>query len=124
MADNLGKSPAVLAGVRRRITGESSTLNQARPSPLRPLALAHDAEPLGDFGIGFDPSAEIAPEAVFVELFVRFDIPQPARVRRNLVRYDDAHQVIFPQPPGLHFEIDQADADAEEQTGEEVIDAD
>src|SRR6516165_4164616 len=81
----------------------SSAFDQDRSGALRPLALAHDAKPLGNFGIGLDQSAQIASEAVLVELFVRFDIPQPARVRRNLVRHDDAHQVIFPQPAGLHL---------------------
>src|SRR5215469_1906908 len=102
----------------------SSAFDQDRSGALRPLALAHDAKPLGNFGIGFDQSAQIAPEAVLVELFVRFDIPQPARIRGNLVRHDNAHQVIFPQPAGFHFKIDQPDADAEEQTGQEVVDAD
>src|SRR6516162_9348379 len=107
---NLGKSPApatALHGFAAGSAGDgSSAFDQDRSGALRPLALAHDAKPFGNFGIGFDQSAQIAPEAVFVELFVRLDIPQPARVRRNLVRHDDAHQVIFPQPAGLHLKID------------------
>ena len=43
---------------------------------------------------------------------------------RDLVRHDDAHHVVFPQPPGLHLEVDETDADAQEQPGEEIIDAD
>src|SRR5580704_11636417 len=102
----------------------ASALDQNRSGALRPLAFAHDAEPLCDFGIGFEQAAEVAAEAVLVELLVRLDVPQPARVRGNLVGDDDAHQVVFPQPAGFHLEIDQADADAEEQAGEEIVDAD
>ena len=46
------------------------------------------------------------------------------RVGRNLVGHDDAHHVVFPQPAGFHLEVDQADADAEEKPGEEIVDAD
>src|SRR6516165_6568518 len=101
-----------------------STLDQNWPSPLRPLTLAHDAEPFGDFGIGLDEAAEIAAEAVFVELLVGLDVPQPAGVRRYLVGHHDPHQVVLPQAAGLHFEIDEPYADTEEQAGEEIVDAD
>src|SRR5882757_1664587 len=99
-------------------------LDEHRTLALRALALAHDAEALGHLGIGFEQAAEIAAEAVLVELLVRLDVPQPARIGGDLVRHHDAHGVVLPQPPGLHLEIDQADADAEEDAGEEVVDAD
>src|ERR1700729_2894095 len=92
----------MLRVARRR----ASALDQHRPGALRPLAFAHDAEPLGDFGVGFEQAAEVAAEAVLVELLVRLDVPQPAGVRRDLVGDDDAHQVVFPQPAGFHLEID------------------
>src|SRR5271156_6509324 len=107
-----------------RATFERSALDQDRAGALRPLAFAHDAEAFGHFGIGFQQSAEIAAEAVLVELLVRLDIPQPAGIRRYLVGDDDPHHVVFPQPAGLHLEIDKADAAAEEQAGQEVVDAD
>src|SRR5579863_4163127 len=81
-------------------------LDQDRPGTLRPLAFAHDAEPLGHFGIGLEQAAEIAAEAIFVELLVGLDVPQPAGIRRNLVGHHDPHQVVLPQPAGLHLEID------------------
>ena len=46
-------------------------LHQDRAGALRALALAHDAEALGDFGIGLEQAAEVAAEAVLVELVVR-----------------------------------------------------
>src|SRR5580692_552875 len=110
----------MLRVARRRV----SALDQHRAGALRPLAFAHDAQALGDFGIGFEQPAEVAAEAVLVELLVRLDIPQPARVRGDFVGDDDAHQVVFPQPAGFHLEINQADADAEEQAGQEIVDAD
>src|SRR5690606_34097488 len=58
-----------------------SALHQHRAGPGRALVLAHDAEPLGDLGVSLDEAAEIAAEAVLVELLVRLDVPQPARIR-------------------------------------------
>src|SRR5664280_1806183 len=77
-----------------------------------------------DLGIGLQQPAEIAAEAVLVELVVGLDVPQPAAIGRNLVGHDDAHHVVFPQPAGFHLEVDQADADAEEHAREEVVDTD
>src|SRR5712692_3007987 len=106
------------------MAASASALHQNRPGALRPLALAHDAEPLGHLGIGFEQTAEVAAETVLVELLVRLDVPQPARIGRDLVRHHDPHEIVLPQPAGLHLEVDQTDADAEEQAGQEVIDAD
>src|SRR5450755_1426841 len=80
-----------------------SALDQHRPGALRPLAFAHDAQALRNFRIGFEQAAEVAAEAVLVELLVRLDVPQPAGVRRDFVGDDDAHQVVFPQPAGFHL---------------------
>src|SRR5262249_42661557 len=93
----------------------ASALPQDRAAALRTLALAHDAEPPGDLGIGLEQSAEIAAEAVLVELLARLDVPQPAGIGGDLVRHHDPHQVILPQPAGLHLEVDETDADAEEE---------
>src|ERR1043166_6475306 len=101
-----------------------SPLHQHRAGALRALALGHDAEALGDFGICLQKPAEVAAEAVLVELLVRLDVPQPARIGRDLVRDHDPHHVVFPQPPGLDLEGDETDADPEEQAGEEIVDAD
>jgi len=57
------------------------TLDENGAGPLRALALAHDAETLGYFGIGLEQTAEIATEAVLVELVIGLDVPQPAAVR-------------------------------------------
>src|SRR3984885_4969126 len=91
-----------------------SALHQHRSGALRPLTFAHDAQALRDFRIGFEQAAEVAAEAVLVELLVRLDVPQPAGIRGDFVGDHDAHQVVFPQPAGFHLEIDQTDADAEE----------
>src|SRR5579863_2013717 len=93
-------------------------LDQNRSGALRPLAFAHNAEPLGDFGIGLEQAAEIAAKAILVELLVGLDVPQPAGIRRNFVGDHDPHQVVLPQPAGFHLEIDETDADAEEQPGQ------
>ena len=43
---------------------------------------------------------------------------------RDLVGDDDSHHLVLEQPPAFHLEIDQTDADAQKQAGEEVVDAD
>src|SRR5262245_41154705 len=59
----------------KRDTRASASLHQHRPAALRRFAFGHDAEAFGDFGIGFDQAAEIAAEAVLVELLVGLHIP-------------------------------------------------
>ena len=43
---------------------------------------------------------------------------------RNLVGDDDPHHVVLPEPSAFHLEVDEADADAEEEAGEEIVHAD
>mgnify|MGYP007122139624 CR=1 FL=1 len=71
-----------------------------------------------------EQTAEIAAEAVLVELLVRLDVPQPAGIRRNLVSHDNAHHVVFPEPSAFHLEVDELDADPQEKPRQEVVDAD
>src|SRR5262245_66233815 len=80
-------------------------LHQDRPGALGPLALAHDAEAFGDLGIGLHQPAEIAAEAVLVELLVRIDVPEPAGIGGWLVRYCDVLEVVFAQEAGFHIDI-------------------
>src|SRR5665213_4003634 len=105
-------------------TNDCLALHQHRAGAARRLALIHDAQTLGDLGIGLQEATQIAAEPVLVELVAGLDVPQPARVGRNLVGHDDPHHIVFPQPPGFQLEIDQPDADAKENAGEEIIDPD
>src|SRR4249919_3985993 len=102
----------------------ASSFHENRARPLRTLVLAHDAEPARDLGIGLEQAAQIAAEAVLVEFLVRLDVPQPAGIGRYLVGDDDPHHFVLPQPAAFHLEIYQADADAEKQAAEEIVDAD
>src|SRR6185369_13550753 len=110
--------------VRAQSQRAALALHQHRAGALRALAFGHDSEAFGDLGIGLEQPSEIAAEAVLVELVARLDVPEPARIGRDLVRHHDPHHVVFPQPAGLRLEVDEADADAEEDAGEEVVDAD
>src|ERR1700712_2588737 len=110
--------------VTRAFTKLASALHEHRTGAGRTLVLHQDAQTLGDLGIGLQQPAEIPAETILVELLVRLDVPQPAGVRRDLVGDDDSHHVVFEQAAAFHLEIDQTDADAEEETGEEVVDAD
>src|ERR1700674_916005 len=109
-------------GLRKHF--DRSALDQDRPGALRALVLAHDAEARGHFGVGLEQAAEVATEAILVELLVRLDVPEPAGIRRDLVGDDDAHHLVFPQPAAFHLEIDQPYADPEEEAGQEIVDPD
>ncbi len=55
-----------------------------------------------------------------------FDLTSHSRHEfgRDFVGDDDSHHLVLEQPAAFHLEIDEADADAEEEPGEEVVDAD
>ena len=79
---------------------------------------------LGDFAIGLDEAAEVAAETILVELVAGLTSQRRQLSGRDLVGDDDAHHVAFIEPAALDLEVDQLDADAHEQAGEEVVDAD
>src|ERR1700744_2109491 len=118
------RMPVFRVTVTRAFTALASALHQHRPGTRRPLVFHQDTKPLGDLGIGLQQPAQIPAEAVLVELLVRLDVPQPARIRRDLVGDDDPHHLILEQPPAFHLEVDKTDTDAEEKPGQEIIDAD
>src|SRR5947208_5553406 len=107
----------------RAFIGRSS-LDQHRTGSSRALVFHHDAQPLGNLGVGLEQTAEIAAETILVELLVRLDVPQPARVRGDLVGDDDPHHLVLPQPAALHLEVDKTDADAKEDAPPEIVDTD
>ena len=59
------------------------------------VGLRHDAEAPGDLGIGVGQAAEVVAEDVLVELAAGLDVPQAARVGRDLVGDDQARLGIF-----------------------------
>src|ERR1700724_3125753 len=118
------RMPVFSVTVTRAFTFRPLALDQHRPRAHGPLIFHEDAEPPCDFGVSLEQSAEIPAEAILVELLVRLDVPQPAGVRRDFVGDDDPHHLVLEQPAAFHLEIDQADADAQKQPGEEIVDAD
>src|SRR3546814_13261853 len=56
-------------------------------------ALGHQAQSARDFLIGFDLAAQIAAEAVLVELFVRRHVPQTTTIRADLVGRSEERRV-------------------------------
>src|SRR5262245_3606126 len=95
----------------------SSAFHKNRARALRALAFAHDAKTFGHLSIGLEQATEIATETVLVELVVGLDVPKPAAVGRNFVRHDNAHHIVFPEPAGLHLEVDETNSNAEKQPG-------
>src|SRR5215207_5969723 len=91
---------------------------------LRQLTVAEDAKPTGYVLIGFHEAAEVAAEAVLVELVVGFHVPQAAGVRADFVGEHDAHHLALIEAAEFQLEIYEADADAQEKTGKEVVDPD
>src|SRR3954471_2345974 len=112
----------------------TTTASRKRDSIGRPLlhhlgtlevpdpGLRQDAEAAGDFLVAFLDLAEVAAEAVLVHLLAGLAVPEPAIVRADLVGQDDAHLLVLVQPAEFDLEVDQRDADAEEEPGEEVVD--
>src|SRR6478735_6791800 len=100
------------------------SLHEARAAQVGLFVFRHDAEAASHFGIGLDEAAHVAAKTILVELVLGLDVPQAARIRRNLVGDDDPHHVAFVQAAGFHLEVDQPDADAQENARQEVVDAD
>src|SRR6185312_6079273 len=69
------RMPVFNVTVTRAFTLKTSALDQHRAGARGTLVFHQDAESLGDFRIGFENAAEIATEAILVELLVRLDVP-------------------------------------------------
>src|ERR1700727_2078793 len=96
------RMPDLSVTVTRAFTWTTSALDQHRAGARRPLVFHLDAEPLCHFGIGLQEAAEIPAKTILVDFLVRLDVPQPARIRRDLVGGDDSHHVVFEQPAAFH----------------------
>src|SRR3546814_3394671 len=83
-------------------------------------ALGHQAQPARDLLIGLDLAAQVAAEAILVELFIGDHVPQAAAVGADLVGEDDAAVIAVPDAPEFELEVDQEDADAGEQPRHEI----
>src|SRR5215475_2240866 len=99
------------------------SLHRVRALHVAQAGLRQDAEAAGHLLVGLGHLPEILAEAVLVELLVGLHVPQPAVVRADLVGQDDAHLLVLVEAAELELEVDQPEADAEEQAGEEVVDA-
>src|SRR5690554_873789 len=99
-------------------------LNETRTSGQRVFGFNQNAKALGDVAVAFDQTAQVFAEAVLVHLGAGLDVPQPAAIGADLVSQHDTHQVAFIEAAAFDLEINQLDADAHEQAGEEVVDAD
>src|SRR3546814_18135600 len=78
-------------------------------------------QPPRDFLIGFHLAAQVQAEAVLVQLFVRFHVPQAAAVGADLVGQQDAGELAVPSPAELQLEIDPPAADPAEKARQEVV---
>src|SRR5690242_1758240 len=118
------RMPDLSVTVTRAFTKTTLALHQHWARARRALVFHQDPEPFCHLGISFQETSEIPAEAVLVEFLVRFDVPQPAGVGRYFIGDDDAHHFIFKKPAAFHLEIHEANADAEKQSAEEVVDTD
>src|SRR3546814_8804428 len=102
------------------------TANEMRISYLSSDVCSSDlgqkTQPPRYFLIGFHLAAQVQAEAVLVQLFVRFHVPQAAAVGADLVGQQDAGELAVPGPAELQLEIDQPDADPGEKARKEVVD--
>src|SRR6186997_1268727 len=79
--------------------------HEHRTAALGPRVLGQHAEPAGHLLVGLQHAAEVAAEAVLVELVAVGCIPQAAAVGADLVGQHDAHLLIVPQAAELDFEV-------------------
>ena len=102
-----GGAMVMMAAARAVMMAVRMVVRGAHFAPLRPVllhvehhvgvvALGHQAEPAGDFLIGFGLAAEVAAEAVLVELLAGVHVPQAAAVGADLVGEDDAGEIVLP----------------------------
>ncbi len=90
---------------------------------LGPGIFREHAESARHFLVGLENAAEVATEAILVELVGGCRIPQAAAVGADLVGQHDAHLLVVVEAAELDLEVDEADADAEEKADKEVVDA-
>ena len=82
------------------------------------------AQAARDFLVGFFLTAQIAAEAVLVELFAGDHVPQAAAIGADFVGEDNAAVIAVPQTAEFQLEIDQADVDRREHAAHEIVHAD
>jgi 2-oxoisovalerate dehydrogenase E1 component len=88
------------------------------------VVVLQQAEAAGDFLVGLFLAAEVAAEAVLVELFAGRHVPQAAAVGADLVGQDHAAVIAVPDAAEFQLEIDQADVDRREHAAHEIVDPD
>src|SRR6185312_9285462 len=99
------------------------SLDCLRAFDIARRTLGEEAEPAGDFLVGFLDAAQIAAEAVLVELLVGLEIPEAAIVRADLVGENQPHLVVLiVEPAELYFKINEFDADPVKETEQEIVD--
>ena len=86
--------------------------HQDGAGPLGTRVLGQHSKPTRHFLIGLQHPAHVAAEAILVELVGGGRIPEPSTIRADLVGQHNAHLLVLPQPPELHLEVHEADADA------------
>src|SRR6516162_2998469 len=100
----------------------SCLLHRVRAGHVAGAAFGHDAQAPRDLLVGLRHLAEIAAEAVLVQLLIGLDVPKPAIVRADLIGQHNAHVVALPEPAEFELEVDELEADAEEEAREEIVD--
>src|SRR5215831_17415144 len=86
--------------------------HEDRATALGAGVLGQHPQPTRHFLVGLQHAAHVAAEAILVELVGGGRIPEPATIRADLVGQHNAHLLVLPQPPELHLEVHEADADA------------
>src|SRR5262249_1499376 len=123
MARPCGSSTPVLRVMWTLAFKRGPSLHRVRALHVAQAGLRQDAEAARHFLIGLGHLTEVLTEAVLVELLVGLHVPQPAIVRADLVGQDDAHLLVLVEAAEFQLEVDEAQADAEEEPRQEVVDA-
>src|SRR5882724_13664593 len=85
-------------------------------------AFGENSQASRDFLIGLFDVAEVTAETVLVQLLTGLGVPKPAIIRADLIGEDQAHFLVLIEPAVFQLEVDQTQADAEEETEQEIVD--
>src|SRR5579862_1999686 len=117
------RTPSLGMMKTRAFTGALS-LHRRRAFDIAGRAFGQNAKTPRNFLISLLDLAEVAAEAVLVELLVGLHVPEAAIIGADLVSEHQAHLVVLViEPAEFELEVDEPDADAEEQAREEIVDA-
>src|SRR4051812_41277096 len=90
-----------------------------RTRTFKPSAISYSGHPSQHLGVGLFDAAHVVTEAVLVQFFAGFLVPEAAGVGGDLI---GQHEVALGIPPGLYLEVHERYATLVEEGREYLVD--